>query len=93
MTPEEHKLDESPTEPPPEEEQNTEPSSPPPLEEQPDNAPPDFDVYDMDLHDRVYFQDTAITRVPGGWIYTVVTDTGAGGFAPSSVFVPYAEPT
>lgn len=46
-------------------------------------------LYGMKLHDILHQGDYEILRVPGGWVYTRFTESGAGGNTPSSSFVPF----
>ena len=46
-------------------------------------------LYGMKLHDILHQGDYDILRVPGGWVYTRFSDTGAGGYSQSGVFVPF----
>lgn len=55
------------------------------------------DVYNMELHEKLYDEagTTIVTRVPGGWIYEMLThylaDTAIGRdleYRPTAVFVP-----
>jgi hypothetical protein len=47
-------------------------------------------IYEMDLHDEIEVDDTRVTRVPGGWIYTFTSyDDRNDTWRISSVFVPY----
>lgn len=46
-------------------------------------------IYSMKLHETLTSEfGGEITRVPGGWIYTVLKGT-IHGYAVASVFVPY----
>ncbi len=46
-------------------------------------------IYGMKLHDILHQGDYEILRVPGGWVYTRFSDTGAGGYSQSSTFVRF----
>ena len=48
-------------------------------------------IYDLELHQRLEINDrgTAITRVPGGWIYEMYSEWEPQSY--SAVFVPYSE--
>lgn len=46
-------------------------------------------LYKMGLHDILYQSDYEILRIPGGWVYTRFSESGAGGSNLSSVFVPF----
>ncbi len=42
-------------------------------------------IYEIKLHELLILgRDLSVIRVPGGWIYTIVTDTGY-----NNVFVPF----
>ena len=42
-------------------------------------------IYDLDLHDEIQIcAATYCMRVPGGWIYTIITPSGT-----TSAFVPF----
>lgn len=46
-------------------------------------------IWDLELHEQLNPRcdgTLKVTRVPGGWIYTV-----NGSLGPNSVFVPYSE--
>jgi len=45
------------------------------------------DIYAMRLNEQIEFNDIAILRVPGGWIYTYY-DFSTGG-EKTSTFVPF----
>lgn len=48
-------------------------------------------LYHMNLHEHIYLEGgyLSILSVPGGWIYTIYTDSGKdGGNSASSCFVP-----
>jgi hypothetical protein len=44
----------------------------------------DKNIYEMKLHEKLYFDDFEVMRVPGGWIYYYI------GFDKDfGIFVPY----
>lgn len=47
-------------------------------------------IYELELHESTYIPDawTTIVRVPGGWIYAIVSDAAGEKSAP--VFIPYS---
>lgn len=46
----------------------------------------------MELHEEAEtgVSGVRIMRVPGGWIYSQLVETGTGGYSLSSCFVPYS---
>lgn len=48
-------------------------------------------IYGMGLGERLHTDKGLyeIVRVPGGWIYSVFSDNGTGGYYVSSCFVPF----
>jgi len=40
-------------------------------------------IYEMQLHEMKSFHDVEIFRVPGGWIYTLITGNG--------IFIPLTD--
>ena len=59
----------------------------------------DKTIYNLELHERIEWDNINIVRVPGGWVYSVIYEmrhnvglnkTAVQGFI-GSVFVPYNE--
>ena len=47
-------------------------------------------IMHMKLHEQFTLSNRIdrILKVPGGWIYTMILETGTGGYSLSSCFVP-----
>ena len=46
-------------------------------------------IWELELHETVFFNLIEVMRIPGGWIYTYF-DSATGQEATTSVFIPFS---